>query len=107
MQGGLDACQGDSGGPLTRGTNNSVLPGITSSGIGYARPNLLGVYARVSRTDVRNFIASAIPFPRLDTATAGAINEVAVAPLGSNRVVVAMRDGDNNLRLISRDVTFP
>ena len=48
-----DSCQGDSGGPLTRG---NVLTGITSFGVGCARPNLFGVYTRVSREGIRNFI---------------------------------------------------
>ncbi len=51
--GGRDSCQGDSGGPLTRG---NVLTGITSWGIGCAGPNLFGVYTRVSRDGIRNFI---------------------------------------------------
>lgn len=51
--GGIDTCQGDSGGPLTRG---SVLTGITSWGNGCARPNLFGVYTRVSQATIRNFI---------------------------------------------------
>ena len=51
--GGRDTCHGDSGGPLTRG---NVLTGITSWGIGCARPNLFGVYTRVSRDGIRNFI---------------------------------------------------
>jgi secreted trypsin-like serine protease len=51
--GGEDACEGDSGGPLARG---SVLVGITSWGTGCGRPNLFGVYTRVSDPSIRSFI---------------------------------------------------
>ena len=54
--GGKDSCQADSGGPLTRGSGNTMLTGITSWGIGCARPNLFGVYTRVSDKNIRSFI---------------------------------------------------
>ncbi len=50
-QGGRDACAGDSGGPLLVPTgpgNTLQVAGLTSFGLGCARPNAPGVYTRVS-----------------------------------------------------------
>jgi secreted trypsin-like serine protease len=48
--GGVDTCQGDSGGPMFRRDNNNqwIQVGITSWGIGCARPRAPGVYTEVS-----------------------------------------------------------
>lgn len=47
-EGGKDTCQGDSGGPILIEGNPTVLAGVVSFGIGCARKEYNGVYARVS-----------------------------------------------------------
>ncbi len=46
----IDTCQGDSGGPLMlfNASNQWVLVGLTSNGVGCARSTNMGVYTRVA-----------------------------------------------------------
>jgi trypsin len=60
---GKDSCQGDSGGPLEHvatvdNTTVTTLVGLTSFGVGCARPRFPGVYSEVSY--FRDFISETI-----------------------------------------------
>uniref|UniRef100_A0A4W6G8J0 Peptidase S1 domain-containing protein n=1 Tax=Lates calcarifer TaxID=8187 RepID=A0A4W6G8J0_LATCA len=64
LAGGKDSCQGDSGGPMVSKQGSVwVQSGIVSFGFGCARPNLPGVYSRVSRYQswINSFISSDKP----------------------------------------------
>nr|XP_015194905.1 PREDICTED: serine protease 33-like [Lepisosteus oculatus] len=75
-QGGKDSCQGDSGGPLvSKQSSVWVQAGIVSFGQGCARPNLPGVYTRVSQYKawIQAQIGSS-PAPGFVTYTSSGIN---------------------------------
>nr|XP_046233682.1 transmembrane protease serine 9-like isoform X2 [Scatophagus argus] len=63
LAGGKDSCQGDSGGPMVSKQGSVwIQSGIVSFGFGCARPNLPGVYSRVS--SYQSWINSQIPSDR-------------------------------------------
>ncbi|KAG5262735.1 hypothetical protein AALO_G00278290 [Alosa alosa] len=79
-EGGKDSCQGDSGGPMVMKEDSVwVQSGVVSFGIGCARPDLPGVYARVSRyedwikshisSDPPGFVQVITPTPLLPVST--------------------------------------
>lgn len=92
-QGGQDSCQGDSGGPLTRGLTDTVLTGIVSWGTGCARPNLFGIYTRVSQPGILQFIEQNAPAPVLP----GSGSPAQVSSFGTETSVhVTLADGSQH-----------
>lgn len=63
LAGGVGVCNGDSGGPLQAPIDGGGyrLVGVTNWGVGCARPNRPGVFARIADDPLRSRIANAIP----------------------------------------------
>ena len=83
--GGVDTCQGDSGGPLAASIQDPLpvsesdpsewrLAGITSWGLGCARPKKPGVYTRVAAPAIRDWILGTNPLFALTVSVTGSGN---------------------------------
>ena len=61
--GGKDSCYGDSGGPLLvpDGSNQLLVAGVVSFGVGCGLPTQYGVYARVGDTELHTWLDRNLP----------------------------------------------
>jgi secreted trypsin-like serine protease len=112
--GGKDSCQGDSGGPITVSFGGvRKLAGAVSWGDGCARPNLAGLYARVSSFET--YIAQRVNgvFTTLSSLTAlsGATNAFThrsvTVPSGARFLSVIVRGGSGDADLYVRQGSQP